>query len=156
NRPGAWDEMKQLYAPWVQGRIAHRLRRHGRADDAPDIVARVLGAVAGRFGNFQRQRPGDTFRGWIWKIAEFKLADYWRQQPLFRSLPEGHDPAEERDDADADDGEMVGLLRRALERIRPEFSNRDWDIFLRLWDSSQTAAAIAGEYGTTANVVFKV
>ena len=57
----------------------------------------VFLAVARKIADFQRDRDGDTFRGWLYRITQNKLHDHWRRQRdgLARAgpLPEERLPA---------------------------------------------------------------
>src|SRR5436190_18671926 len=71
----AWRKFVQLYSPLVYSWG----RRSGlNADDTADLMQEVFRSVAGSIGRFRRERPGDTFRGWLWTIARNKLRDYYR------------------------------------------------------------------------------
>lgn len=60
--PGAWERFVDLYAPMIY----RWCRRTGvDDDDAPDVLQEVFLAVATHIGDFYRDRPGDTFCGWL-------------------------------------------------------------------------------------------
>ena len=66
----AWSRMLHLYAPLVHVWCIH----HGvQGADADDLVQEVFKAVVTGLDQFQKDRPGDTFRGWLRGITRHKL-----------------------------------------------------------------------------------
>src|SRR5437867_3526766 len=62
NDSEAWRIMVQLYTPLV----AHWCARGGvRGVDAEDVAQEVFHTAATHLENFHRDRPGDSFRGWL-------------------------------------------------------------------------------------------
>ena len=47
--------------------------------DAADVVQEVWTTVAMHLADFRRERPEDTFRGWLWTITRNKLRDRVRR-----------------------------------------------------------------------------
>ena len=69
--PAAWERLVTLYAPLV----AACCRRWGVAEqDVVDVLQDVFSAVAGHLDRFRKERPADTFRGWLLTIARRELA----------------------------------------------------------------------------------
>ena len=64
------------------------------AADVPDVVQEVFTAVATHLADFHRQRPGDSFTGWMRTITRNKVYDHFRQR-------QGHPPAPGGTDAQA-------------------------------------------------------
>ena len=108
-----------------------------RGQDADDVAQEVFQAVSKHLDTFRRDRPGDTFRGW--------LRTHHAQQ-IARSLPPsgestrspGRDaahrllqqiPNEELPEDSATD--LGSLYHRALELVRSEFEQRTWEAFWR-------------------------
>ena len=76
NEPDAWRTLVHLYSPLVY----HWCRRGGLApDDVADVFQEVFRAVAEHIGRFRRDRPGDTFRGWLRTITGNKIRDHFRR-----------------------------------------------------------------------------
>src|SRR5204862_442358 len=46
--------------------------------DAEDLTQEVFQVAAARMGDFRRDRPGDTFRGWLRGITRFKVQEHRR------------------------------------------------------------------------------
>ena len=59
------------------------LRRCGQllreGEEALDVTQDVFRAVAGNIHRFRRDRPGDSFRGWLWTITKHKILDHFRR-----------------------------------------------------------------------------
>jgi RNA polymerase sigma-70 factor (ECF subfamily) len=71
----AWERLARLYGPTVYVWC----RRAGVPEaDAADVSQEVLAAVARHLADFRRERPGDSFRGWLWTITRNKVRDHWR------------------------------------------------------------------------------
>ena len=147
----AWARLYRLYSPLV----AHWCRRAGvQPADTDDVCQEVFRAVAGGLAGFRRERPGDTFRGWLWGITRFKILDHFRKTR--RGEAEGGSDAQRRlleypmpIDGDGDDVEISSLYHRALELVRSEFEERSWQAFWRVAIDGQTPAVVAGELGVS-------
>src|SRR5262245_18002651 len=101
----------------------------------------VLLTVAIKVVSFRRERPEDTFRGWLWAITRNKLAHWVRRQRGREKAAGGTDaqhdllavaPPEAIDEAAAGPGPVADLYQRALKLIRTEFEDRSWEVFRRL------------------------
>jgi RNA polymerase sigma-70 factor (ECF subfamily) len=159
--PDAWARLVKLYTPLVY----YWCRRGGvQGEDVHDVVQEVFHALSTHLGQFQRDRPGVTFRGWLRGIAHHKILDHFRRcqrQPLaeggsdaFRRFQEEPDPLADTDDADAAD-ELSGLYHRALELVRSEFELRSWQAFWRSAVEEQAVADVAADLGMTETAVRK-
>jgi RNA polymerase sigma-70 factor (ECF subfamily) len=135
NEHDAWEAMVKLYTPLVY----HWCRRGGvTGADAEDILQEVFQAAATSLGNFRRERPGDSFRGWLRGITKNMILMHFRRrgrQPVaaggtdaFRKLNELADGTPDTDDEDPG-AELDALHRRALELVKSEFEQRTWQMF---------------------------
>jgi RNA polymerase sigma-70 factor (ECF subfamily) len=157
----AWRRLTDLYGPVVYDWC----RRAGlQAEDAADIGQEVFQAVALHLEGFRRERPGDTFRGWLWTITQNKLRDHWRRQQA-RPRAAGGSSAQERllevaaeeslaSGSSATAEESTSLFRRALELIRGEFEERTWQAFWRVTVDGRSPADVAAELGLSAGAVY--
>src|SRR5262249_2315434 len=68
----AWGRLVSLYGPLVYGWC---LRAGLQAADAADVGQEVFAAVARNIPSFRRDRPGDSFRGWLYVITRSKISD---------------------------------------------------------------------------------
>jgi len=129
--PDAWRRFVQLYGPLV----FHWCTRLGiRRDDAADVGQDVFRAVAKGIASFRRDRPGDTFRGWLYAVTRNKARDFLRSQVAQPQAAGGSEyqkllaelPEEEWDRSSFDSGNSprAGLFSQALELVRREFTER--------------------------------
>jgi RNA polymerase sigma-70 factor (ECF subfamily) len=154
NDPEAWRRLLELYRPLV-------LFWCGRAglvaEDAEDVAQEVFAATAAHLGDFRRDRPGDTFRGWLRVITRNALLMHRRRshaQPrgeggseAWRDLLEVADPLSGLAEEEA---VQVGqVYRRALEQVRGEFEERTWQMFWLTTIEGRSPVALAGEMGVT-------
>lgn len=154
----AWRRLLHLYVPLVD----YWCGQWGvRGADADDVHQEVFQAVATHLADFHRDRPGDTFRGWLRGITRHKVLDYLRRrdrqpqaqggtdgQRLIQQLPH---PEELQDGPEV----MQGLYRRALELVRSEFEDKTWQAFWRVTVDGQAPADVAVDIGVSAAAIRK-
>ena len=153
--PRAWEELVTLYAPSV---LAWCRRGHLSESDAADVFQEVFRTVAAKIDSFRRERPGDTFRGWLRTITRNKVNDHYRRvsreprgsggstiEKRFVHVPD-EAPANEDDDDNP-------LFRRALERIRGQFREHTWQAFWRTTVDERPAPEVANELGMSPGAV---
>src|SRR2546425_622239 len=71
-----WRRLVRLYSPMV----FDWCRQRGlQSEDAADVLQEVFQAVFQHVADFRRDRPGDSFRGWLWTITQNKLHDHFRR-----------------------------------------------------------------------------
>ncbi len=138
NDSDAWDRLVELYAPLV----FHWCRRLDVPEqDIVDIFQDVFQSLAKNINKFRRDRPGDTFRGWMRTITRNKVYDHFRKagrQPGAVGGTEAYQrlsqfPDAETDEVQSNDGEAHnGLFLRALEVIRQDFADRTWQAFWQI------------------------
>src|SRR5262249_20369809 len=75
NDAKAWDRLVTLYAPLVWSWCRQMNLDH---QDRADVFQEVFKAVAAHFPSFHKDRPGDTFRGWLRTITRNKVHDHFR------------------------------------------------------------------------------
>jgi RNA polymerase sigma-70 factor (ECF subfamily) len=159
--PRSWERLDRLYGPVVLGWC---LRAGLRQEDAADVGQEVFQAVAGAIGEFRRDRPGDSFRGWLWTVTRRKILDHQRRSR--RPQAAGGTTAQERlaqlaaaDDASElapppDQGEVGAVYCRALELIQAEFAERTWRAFWGVAVDGLPAGQVAAPLGMTAGAVY--
>jgi RNA polymerase sigma-70 factor (ECF subfamily) len=154
----AWSSLLRLYGPLV----AHWCGRRGVVGpDADDIVQQVFQAVAAGLENFRRDRPGDTFRGWLRTITRARIVDHFRRlqsQPEAQGGTDAHRRLQEIAQQELPEDtpeELNGLYHRALEMVRGEFEERTWQAFWRSTVLGQATADIAADMGMTAVAIRK-
>ncbi len=171
NDQGAWEQLVGLYSR----RMYRWCRRAGlQPADAGNIVQEALHAVARKLGDFRRDRPGDTFRGWLRRITDNKIRDHFRRQGRSLDRATGGTDAQHRlanvanekppnprqEEMPTWDTTMVAEpsahtkdLHERIQQIRSEVSDRDWKFFWRVVVDGQSAADVGREFGVTANTV---
>jgi len=156
----AWQRLVACYGPLVHSWC----RQWGLRDaDAADVFQKVFRAVCAEIGSFHRDRPGDSFRGWLRKVSRNKALDHFRQQgrqpqsaggsdaqQFLLSLPDSPDLS--ASDSAASQANRV-LAQRALELVRSDFEERTWEIFRRAVLEQQPTPQICDELGTSARAV---
>jgi RNA polymerase sigma-70 factor (ECF subfamily) len=150
--PDAWRRLVALYQPLVRYWIA---RARLPAQDGEDVGQEVFAAAAAGLQHFRRDRPGDTFRGWLHAITHNQVLLYHRRNQG-RPQAEGGsgtwlqrvaDPADGPEDGEA--AEVSDLYRRALEHVRCEFEERTWRAFWRTVIDTRMPVDVAAELGMT-------
>jgi RNA polymerase sigma-70 factor (ECF subfamily) len=153
NDQDAWARLTSLYRPLV----AFWCRRaHCPAEEVEDVTQEVFAAAAAGLAAFRRDRPGDSFRGWLRGITRNQVLMYFRRNQG-RPQPVGGSAALEAVQnlpdlfaEPADEEAEVGLVyRRAVVQVRGEFEQRTWHIFWRTVIEGLSPAAVAEELNTT-------
>jgi RNA polymerase sigma-70 factor (ECF subfamily) len=148
----AWSRLFHLYRPLV----CHWCRRGGVAGaDLEDLVQEVFSAAALGLTRFRHDRPGDTFRGWLYGITRNQVLMYFRRNAgkvrgqggseAREQLLQVHDPTPPGDADEA--AELKHVYRRALELIRGDFEERTWQAFWLTVIDGRSPAALTDELG---------
>lgn len=161
----AWRELVTLYSR----RIYRWSRRAGlQPADASNTVQEVLEAVARKLGDFRRDRPGDTFRGWLRRITDNKVRDHFRREgrslevapggddahELMNAIPQPQETIGDREEAQTGDPPAINKqVLIAIDEVREQVSPRDWKVFWRVAVDGQSAGEAGAEFGLTANAV---
>lgn len=158
--PEVWQRLNFLYGPVVMA----WLRSAGiQASDAEDVQQEVFRTVAAHLSKFRRERPGDTFRGWLWTITRNKLHDHRRRQhprpaavggtEMLRHMAELPDSVDSLP-AESEAAEQKLLLQRGLEMIRGDFEPKTWQAFWRVTMDELPAAEVATELGMSVGSIY--
>ena len=155
--PAAWERLVRLYTPLV----ASWCRRWGVVEhDVVDLLQDVFLSVADNLERFRKDRPVDTFRGWLFTITRNKVRDHFRRraaEPIAVGGSEALLKLNQILDPDVsgeplpltDDGILDELLRKALESIRNEFHDRTWHAFWGVVVIGRTASDVAADLEMT-------
>jgi RNA polymerase sigma-70 factor (ECF subfamily) len=155
----AWRRLVNLYAQWVDCWLR---RSRLQSADARDVFQEVFQAVAEGIGDFRKDRPDDTFRGWLRAITRHKLADHFRRQGIQPKAAGGsaayHQLQEvEQHGGPGDDLEEAVAVKqfrlRAVELIQGEFEERTWQAFWRVAVGGEAAKDVAEDLGVTPSAV---
>jgi RNA polymerase sigma-70 factor (ECF subfamily) len=156
NDPAAWQRFAALYAPLVR----FWCTRSGlRGPDAEDLAQEVFAAAAAGLPGFHRDRPGDTFRGWLRGITRNQVLLHHRRNHGRTRAEGGHDAWAQLENiadgllvpVDGEDAEMGALYQRALEQVRVEFPDHVWQAFWLTTIENRMPAALVDELHMTAN-----
>jgi RNA polymerase sigma-70 factor (ECF subfamily) len=154
----AWEQLVALHAPTVE----EWCRRAGlSAEDAADVVQEVFGTVIRVIAEFRRDRPGDSFRGWLYTITGRRLIDFRRRdgrQPRAAGGTEAQDQLRQLPAAKAPESVEPAGARDGYEPfvrlVRDEFEGRTWEAFWRVTVDGRTASVVAAELGMTPGAVY--
>lgn len=155
--PEAWERLVRLYAPLV----ASWCRKWGVAEqDIADVLQDVFSAVSGHLARFHRDRPDDTFRGWLLTIARSKHSDHLRRKSREPDVTGGTEfthrlqqftaaksPELESQTGAEQDPVWDDVLQNALETIRGEFHAGTWQAFWETVVRGRAAADVAHDLG---------
>lgn len=163
----AWQRMVQIYGPLVYSWA----RRTGlQPQDAADVTQETFAAVSTRLLVYDAQRPGATFRGWLWTITRNKAADLVRNlqsQPGARGgstnlanlnavSAKASEAiamnAEEQADMASDQQEII---RRTLAILRANFEPTTWQAFWRTVIDGCTPDEVSEELSLSRWAVYK-
>jgi len=161
-----WTRLVDLYGPLVYAWC----RRAGLDDEpAADVMQETFLAVSKSIDRFERRRPGDSFRGWLYGIVRHKIVDHIRRRTtvlsaiggssIQRSLAQLPDPTTLEDLSDESqattESDLTALVRRAAELVQGEFHTQTWQAFWLTAIDGQTATEAAGQLGMQSAAVRK-
>ncbi|AWM41131.1 RNA polymerase sigma factor [Gemmata obscuriglobus] len=156
----AWGRLVDLYAPLIRV-WAERLNVHGA--DADDLVQEVMAVVVRRFPEFVHPEKPGAFRGWLRAIAANCARSMWKARRVRPTVPGGsdfgsylnrlEDPTDDFARAWEREHDLF-VTRKLLDRIRPDFETRTWELFGRFVLDGVPAEEVAAEAGVTANAVY--
>ena len=157
----AWHRFADVYGPLVY----YWCRRAGlSAEDATDVAQEAFRSVAAGIGSFRKERPGDTFRGWLHTITQNKIRDHFRAGARRAEATGGTDaqqfllqvPGDVAPDFDSGEAAALrSLLDRALDLVRGDFSEQTWQAFSLAVFQGRDTAEVAAELGISPNAVRK-
>jgi RNA polymerase sigma-70 factor (ECF subfamily) len=131
------------------------------ATDAEDVAQEVFTAAAGALDHFRRDRPGDTFRGWLRAITRTQILLLFRRtqgrpqsqggSDALHNLQELVDPLP--GPGEDESVELGQLYQRATGLVRDEFEERTWRAFELTAIEDRPTADVAQELDMTVNNV---
>ncbi len=161
-RPEAWQRLVLFYGP-----VIYRWCRRSNltAEDAADVVQEVLAAVLVHLPDFHRDRPQDSFSGWLAAITRNKVREYYRRRQgraearggstALQQMAEIAQPEPSDESIQPDAQTAAYLSRRVLEVIRAEFEDRTWRAFWRVSAGGESAAHVAADLAMSVAAVYK-
>jgi RNA polymerase sigma-70 factor (ECF subfamily) len=155
----AWQRLVELYRPLVLFWCGARGQLG--AEDAEDVTQEVFAAVAAHLADFRRDRPGDTFRGWLRAITRNELRLHHRRSQgkpraqggsdAWRDLNEVADAVAEPDEEER--AQLGQVYRRALELVRGEFEPGTWQAFCLTVLDGRSTEVVAADLGMSVAAV---
>jgi RNA polymerase sigma-70 factor (ECF subfamily) len=156
---GAWQRVTELYGPLVYYWCA---RDGVRGEAADDLAQEVFLAAFTSLERFHRERPGDTFRGWLRGITRHHVLMHLRRhrdRPRAAGGTEARGRLEEvpdlTDESDDPPDQLRALYRRALDLVRTDFEERTWQMFCLAVLEERPLDEVGARFGVTANTVRK-
>lgn len=155
----AWDRLVHLYTPLV----FNWCRKGGLSEaDALDVGQDVFTAVWCNIQTFRRERPHDSFRGWLRVITHNKIVDHRRKRgqeavggsealTLAQQVP---DTASSDADSVQDRAEASLVYHRAVALIQKEFEPTTWLAFEAVVLNGQSTTETAKKLAVSKNVVY--
>lgn len=155
--PEGWRRLVDVYGPSIYGWC----RRAGlQSADAADVAQEVFSSVVASISEFHPVRRG-SFRTWLRRITEHRLADHFRAQRTSPQALGGSDWAAElqvapNPDSGSGSSELEGAVwQRVLHVVRAEFEERSWQSFWQVVVDSQRPVDVAAELGMTVQAVYQ-
>jgi RNA polymerase sigma-70 factor (ECF subfamily) len=147
----AWMRLMELYRPLV---LFWCTRGGVPVGDTEDVAQEVFACVARDLGGFHRDRPGDTFRGWLCVLTRNQVLLYVRKN-RGRPVGEGGSDAWQRlqevpGPEPGEEEQMQQVYGRALEQVRCEFEEPTWRAFWLTAIEGRSPAALVTELGMSA------
>jgi RNA polymerase sigma-70 factor (ECF subfamily) len=155
----AWGQIVHLYGPLVHSWC----KRSGLNDeDAADVFQETFQSVSTHLASFAPNRSVGSFRSWLRSIARRKIVDHFRRQ---KQQPRGQGGSAAQmqlaDIADPFGGEEAEqaveenalVVQRALELIKPHFSDQNWKAFHQVAIDGRDATEVARQLGVNVQVV---
>ena len=151
NDEEAWQQMVHLYGPLVQ----KWCRRAGlRDDDTADVFQETFRTVSRHIADFVPGRSVASFRSWLKTIVRTRTIDHFRRSrrnvdamggtTAHALISEVPDPlGSDSDDDEAEDNAIV--VHRAMDMIKHEFSERNWNAFEEVALKGRTASEVTAE-----------
>lgn len=156
--PKAWRRLVELYTPLLY----YWCRNWGVPhSDEDDLIQEVFMQVARKVVDFRREKPSDSFRGWIRTITHHRVIDYFRKrkrdQKKWGQLSEIPDSALPAAPVMSMDGqELMLLFRRAMKLISEDFEPRTLKIFEALTLDGKTPREIADEVDLSVASIYQI
>lgn len=157
----AWGHFAQLYGPLI---ASWCYTCSLQPADAADVAQDVLFTVSQKLGSFHREKPGDTFRGWLWTITRNKVRNFIRQHKNRPAAAGGsaiaqtlaNHPGEAIiDDPTPPEYPDSHIYQRAIELIRTEFEANTMQAFWLTAVEEMSPAEAATQLNMTIAAVYK-
>lgn len=160
----SWEQFVEIYRPLVN----YWCRRGGlQGYDIDDVCQDVFSSVSKSIIRFQKENPGDSFRGWLRTITRARVADFIRRTanaPKSSGGDEAHQFLSQLsepeitglDEPDPEERKASReVFRKALQMVRSGVEDHTWQAFWRTTVDELNATEVADELGMTSAAVRK-
>ena len=156
---GAWDDLTQIYQPF----IFRWFLSQGLQHDADDLTQEVITALLRELPEFQHSGRTGAFRSWLRTTCLHRLQDYRRKVSRHAKavggtefLDELHNVAESNSEMEAkwDREHGRAVLRRLFELLSAEFDSKTLEAFQQLAVAGQSANEVAANLGMSVGAVY--
>ena len=160
----AWKRLAGIFGPLVLRWCHWKGLSH---EDSLDVSQYVMVSVDRRIDSFRREKPGDSFRGWLWIITSNAIKDFFRREQKEESVGLVFDPSAGADEAteqrwqlyedDAEPNIEKGntlLIRSIVDFAEERFKEDNWRAFYLSAAHGMDAETIAKELKINTNKVY--
>ncbi|MBL9199046.1 MAG: sigma-70 family RNA polymerase sigma factor [Opitutaceae bacterium] len=164
----SWAEFHRLYRRLIYGRA----RRAGLAhEDAEDVAQDVFKRVAETIKDFDLDPGRGSFRGWLMKLTQWRIADQFERRGKLPARP----PATPRDSSTAGDTATIErvpapadnddewdeewrrhILAAAVERLARQVKPRHFQVFELYVRQQWPVLKVSGELGINPASVYVI
>jgi RNA polymerase sigma-70 factor, ECF subfamily len=153
----AWQQLVYLYRPLV----VFWCRRAGLSGpDVEDLSQEVFASTALGLSSFRRDRPTDSFRGWLRVITKNHIVQHHRRNARHPRPAGGSDAVvllQQFPDAGAGDTEeeieFGRVCRGVMEQVRCEFEEKTWQAFWLTVVENRTPATLTAELSMSTGAI---
>lgn len=164
NDEDAWQKMCNIYSPLVVDWV----RKVGiQSEDVNDIVQDVFQIVFKNIRRFEKDKPSDTFRGWLWTITRNEIRGWFKKQKAAKvkavggsdannklaKIPDWVDNDSAIHELPVDSATEAIVVQRAAEAIKDDFKSQTWQAFWRTTVEGRSSTEIAEDLGITTGAV---
>ena len=155
--PNRWPEFVSLYQPF----LARVVRSSGvRSQDVHDIVQNVFVSLVRRMPSFQYDSQAGRFRGWLRRIVQNAVIDFYRSEAGRRGTLERemdrqqHHNPEVISSLEADAEQRRHVLENVLSVVQRESKPLTWSCFSQHLLQGRAARDVASELQISPNAVY--
>ncbi len=129
----SWAEFVEIYTPLL---FAYCRKRELKPTDTADIIQNVFRSISLAMKGFEYDPAKGKFKAWLFTVLRNAISTHFRKagrapvttrETMLIEMIESDPNSSEETDWDRD--YQIRLLNWAMEKIKPEFSERVWTIF---------------------------
>jgi len=153
----SWVEFAELYTPLL---YAYCRKREISLSDTEDIVQQAMLSISGGIKGFVYDPTRGKFKGWLFTILRNTVSNHFRKAsraPVTaaetKMLQYIESTPDESESVDWDRDYYLRMLTWAIEKIKPEFSERAWSIFEETALKDRDNLEVGAAFGISKNAV---